>query len=202
MHDDSDPDAYQRKVEKIRESYEERKAAATGEKGLIAVFTGNGKGKSTAAFGMALRALQHGMRVAVVQYVKGAIATAETDAFAHFGQQVEWHRMGEGFHWITQDAELDRRAAERAWDLTRALLGREDVGMLVLDEIVVALRLRQLDEALVLAALQSKRPEQHVVLTGRGATKELIEVADLVTEMKMVKHHYRAGIRAQAGIEF
>ena len=202
MHDDSDPDAYQRKVEKIRESYEERKAAATGEKGLIAVFTGNGKGKSTAAFGMALRALQHGMRVAVVQYVKGAIATAETDAFAHFGQQVEWHRMGEGFHWITQDAELDRRAAERAWDLTRALLGREDVGMLVLDEIVVALRLRQLDEALVLAALQGKRPEQHVVLTGRGATKELIEVADLVTEMKMVKHHYRAGIRAQAGIEF
>ena len=94
MHDDSDPDAYQRKVQKIRESYEERKAAATGEKGLVAVFTGNGKGKSTAAFGMALRALQHGMKVAVVQYVKGAIATAETDAFARFGQQLEWHRMG------------------------------------------------------------------------------------------------------------
>ena len=202
MHDDSEADAYQRKVQKIRESYEERKAAATAEKGLIAVFTGTGKGKSTAAFGMALRALQHGMKVGVVQYVKGAIATAETDAFARFGQQVEWHRMGEGFHWITQDAELDRRAAERAWEQSLGLLGREDVGMIVLDEIIVALRLKQLDEALVLDALRAKRADQHVVLTGRGATKELIEVADLVTEMKMVKHHYRAGIRAQPGIEF
>jgi cob(I)alamin adenosyltransferase len=209
MHDDtdprdpaSDPDAYQRKVQKIRDSYEERKAAATGEKGLIAVFTGTGKGKSTAAFGMALRAVQHGMTVGVVQYVKGAIATAETDAFARFGAQVEWHRMGEGFHWITQDAELDRQAAARAWEMTAALLARADVGMLVLDEIIVALRLKQLDEATVIEALKNKRPEQHVVLTGRGATKELIEVADLVTEMKMIKHHYRAGIRAQAGIEF
>jgi cob(I)alamin adenosyltransferase len=195
-------DGYQRKVQKIRESYEERKAAATREKGLIAVFTGTGKGKSTAAFGMALRALQHGMKVAVVQYVKGAIATAETEAFARFGSQVEWHRMGEGFHWITQDAELDRRAAARAWELTTGLLARADVGMLVLDELVVALRLRQLEEAVVLEALRHKREDQHVVLTGRGASKELIDVADLVTEMKMVKHHYRAGIRAQAGIEF
>ena len=197
-----DPEAYQRQVQKIRESYEERKAAATGEKGLIAVFTGTGKGKSTAAFGMALRAVQHGMKVAVVQYVKGAIATAETDAFARFGEQVEWHRMGEGFHWITQDAELDRKAAARAWEVSSSLMARPDVGMLVLDELIVALRLRQLEEAVVLEALKSKRPDQHVVLTGRGATKELIEVADLVTEMKMVKHHYRAGIRAQAGIEF
>ena len=202
MHDDSEHEAYQRKVQKIRESYEQRKAAATAEKGLVAVFTGTGKGKSTAAFGMALRALQHGMKVGVVQYVKGAIATAETDAFARFGGQVEWHRMGEGFHWITQDAELDRRAAERAWEVSRALLAREDVGMVVLDELVVALRLRQLDEASVIQALAGKRPDQHVVLTGRGASKELIEVADLVTEMKMVKHHYRAGIRAQPGIEF
>ena len=197
-----DPEAYQRQVQKIRESYEERKAAATGEKGLIAVFTGTGKGKSTAAFGMALRAVQHGMKVGVVQYVKGAIATAETDAFARFGEQVEWHRMGEGFHWITQDAELDRRAAEKAWEVSQALMARPDVGLIVLDELIVALRLRQLDEAVVLAGLQQKRPDQHVVLTGRGASKELIEIADLVTEMKMIKHHYRAGIRAQAGIEF
>ncbi len=197
-----DPEAYQRQVDKIKHSYEERKAAATGEKGLIAVFTGTGKGKSTAAFGMALRALQHGMKLGVVQYVKGAIATAETDAFARFGEQVEWHRMGEGFHWLTQDAELDRKAAAKAWEKSLELMARPDVGMLVLDELIVALRLRQLDEASVLQALQSKRPDQHVVLTGRGATKELIEVADLVTEMKMVKHHYRAGIRAQAGIEF
>jgi cob(I)alamin adenosyltransferase len=197
-----DPEAYQRQVEKIRESYEERKAAATGEKGLIAVFTGTGKGKTTAAFGMALRAVQHGMKLGVVQYVKGAIPTAETDAFARFGEQVEWHRMGEGFHWITQDAELDRKAAARAWELSCELMARPDVGMLVLDELIVSLRLRQIDEASVLEALKNKRPDQHVVLTGRGASKELIEVADLVTEMKMVKHHYRAGIRAQAGIEF
>jgi cob(I)alamin adenosyltransferase len=202
MHDDSEPDAYQRKVQRIRESYEERKAAASGEKGLIAVFTGTGKGKSTAAFGMALRALQHGMKVAVVQYVKGAIATAETEAFARFGQQIEWHRMGEGFHWITQDAELDRRAAERAWELSEALLAREDVGMVVLDELIVSLRLRQLDESRVLEVLAGKRADLHVVLTGRGATQALIDIADLVTEMKMIKHHYRAGIKAQPGIEF
>jgi cob(I)alamin adenosyltransferase len=193
---------YQRKVQKIRESYEERKAAANAEKGLVLVFTGNGKGKSTAAFGMALRAVQHGMKIAVVQYVKGAIATAETDAFARFGQQVEWHRMGEGFHWITQDAELDRRAAARAWELSTALLARPDLGLLVFDELIVSLRLRQLEEPMVLEALRNKRADQHVVLTGRGASKELIELADLVTEMKMVKHHYRAGIRAQPGIEF
>jgi cob(I)alamin adenosyltransferase len=199
---DSDPDAYQRKVEKIRESYEQRKAAADREKGLIVVFTGTGKGKSTAAFGMALRALQHGMQIAVVQYVKGAIETAETGAFARYGEQVEWHRMGEGFSWITQDPERDRQAADRAWALTQALLARPDLGMVVLDEIIVSLRLKQLDPASVIAALASKREDLHVVLTGRGATEELIAAADLVTEMKMIKHPYRAGIRAQAGIEF
>ena len=199
---ESDPNAYQRKVEKIRESYEQRKAAATQEKGLIVVFTGSGKGKSTAAFGMLLRALQHGMQAAVVQYVKGAIATAEPDAFARFGSQLEWHRMGEGFHWITQDAELDRKAAERAWDLTQELMARPGLGMLVLDELLVALRLHQLDEARVLEALSNKRSDLHVVLTGRGATEAMIERADLVTEMKMIKHPYRAGIKAQPGIEF
>jgi cob(I)alamin adenosyltransferase len=197
-----DPDAYQRKVEKIRESYEQRKAEATREKGLVVVFTGTGKGKSTAAFGMLLRALQHGMKAAVVQYVKGAIATAEPDAFARFGSQIEWHRMGEGFHWLTQDAELDRRAAERAWELTRELMARPDLGMIVLDELIVALRLKQLDASVVFDALDHKREDLHVVLTGRGATEELIARADLVTEMKMIKHPYRAGIKAQAGIEF
>lgn len=199
---ESDPNAYQRKVEKIRESYAQRKAAATAEKGLICVFTGSGKGKSTAAFGMLLRALQHGMQAAVVQYVKGAIETAETEAFKRFGEQLEWHRMGEGFHWITQDADLDRRAAERAWDLTCELMARPGLGMLVLDELLVALRLHQLDEARVIDALANKRKDLHVVLTGRGATEAMIERADLVTEMKMIKHPYRAGIKAQAGIEF
>jgi cob(I)alamin adenosyltransferase len=199
---ESDPNAYQRKVEKIKESYEQRKAAASEEKGLIVVFTGTGKGKSTAAFGMLVRALQHGMQAAVVQYVKGAIATAETDAFARFGSQLEWHRMGEGFHWNTQDADLDRRAAERAWEKSCELMARPDLGMLILDEVLVALRLHQLEESRVLEALSNKRRDLHVVLTGRGATEAMIDRADLVTEMKMIKHPYRAGIRAQAGIEF
>jgi cob(I)alamin adenosyltransferase len=198
----SDPDGYQRKVEKIRASYEQRKAEATDSKGLIVVFTGTGKGKTTAAFGMLLRALQHGMQAAVVQYVKGQIPTAETEAFTRFGPQLEWHRMGEGFHWITQDAELDRKAAERAWGLTLDLIARPGLGMLVLDELLVSLRLHQLDETRVLQALENKPKELHVVLTGRGATEAMIERADLVTEMKMIKHPYRAGIRAQAGIEF
>lgn len=203
MAADTDPDAYQRRAEKIRESYEERKAAATLEKGLICVFTGNGKGKSTAAFGMLMRALQHGMKAAVVQYVKGAINTAEPDAFKRgFGEQVEWHRMGEGFSWITQDPELDKQAAERAWQLTLSLMAREDLKMIVLDELIVSLRLKQLDPARIFEALDNKRPDLHIVLTGRGATDELIARADLVTEMKMVKHPYRAGIKAQAGIEF
>lgn len=202
METEGDGDAYQRKVEKIKESYETRKAAATREKGLIAVFTGNGKGKSTAAFGMALRALQHGLKVGVVQYVKGAIDTAEPKAFARFGEQVEWYRLGEGFHWLTQDAELDRKAAARAWEQSLALLSRPDMGMVILDEVLVALRLKQLAQGDVLAALDNKREDLHVVLTGRGATEELIARADLVTEMKMVKHHYRAGIKAQPGIEF
>jgi cob(I)alamin adenosyltransferase len=195
-------EAYQRKVDKIKASYEERKAAATREKGLIAVFTGNGKGKSTAAFGMALRALEHGLKVGVVQYVKGAIDTAEPKAFARFGGQVEWYRLGEGFHWLTQDAELDRKAAAAAWEQSLELLGRADIGMVILDEVLVAMRLKQLSQDDVLAALERKREDLHVVLTGRGATDELIARADLVTEMKMVKHHYRAGIKAQPGIEF
>lgn len=199
---EQDPEAYQRKVEKIRESYEQRKAAADQEKGLIVVFTGTGKGKSTAAFGMLLRALQHGMRAAVVQYVKGAIQTAEVDAFARFGSLCEWHRMGEGFSWITQDAERDRQAAERAFQLTSELMARPDLNMLVLDEIIVSMRLKQLDPERVFGLLDDKRPDLHVVMTGRGATDELIGRADLVTEMKMIKHPYKAGIRAQAGIEF
>jgi cob(I)alamin adenosyltransferase len=196
------PDAYRARAERIKQSYEERKASATLEKGLVAVFTGNGKGKSTAAFGMLLRALQHGMRAAVVQYVKGAIDTAETHAFAHWGEQLAWHRTGEGFSWLTQDPERDREAAERAFALTLSLMAQPELGMLVLDEIVVSIRRKQLDEARVLEALAHKRDDLHVVLTGRGASDALLEQADLVTEMKMVKHHYRAGVKPQAGIEF
>ena len=195
-------DEYKEKAERIKKSYEKRQAAATEEKGLIIVHTGSGKGKSTAAFGMLLRAVHHGLRAGVVQFVKGAIASGEVEAMKSFGDAVEWHRMGEGFSWITQDQELDRRAAEKAWAKSKELMNRPDIGMVILDEINVAVRLKQLDLEEVLEALRGKREMVHVVLTGRGAKDELIELADLVTEMKMVKHPYRAGIKAQKGVEF
>ncbi len=193
---------YKTKAGRVKESYEKRKEAADREKGLIMVFTGTGKGKSTAAFGMALRAVHHGLRVGVVQFIKGAMATGEAEAFKAFGDEVEWHRMGEGFHWITQDKELDKRAARQAWEKALELMARPDIGMVILDEINVAVRLEQspLDE--VLDALGRKREMLHVVLTGRGAKDALIGMADLVTEMKMVKHPYRSGIKAQKGVEF
>jgi cob(I)alamin adenosyltransferase len=195
-------DEYKEKAERIKKSYEKRQAAATEEKGLIIVHTGSGKGKSTAAFGMLLRAVHHGLRAGVVQFVKGAIASGEVEAMKSFGDAVEWHRMGEGFSWITQDQELDRRAAKKAWEKSKELMNRPDIGMVILDEINVAVRLKQLDLEEVLEALRGKREMVHVVLTGRGAKDELIELADLVTEMKMVKHPYRAGIKAQKGVEF
>ena len=193
---------YKDKAERVKKSYEKRKTEASGEKGLIIVHTGSGKGKSTAAFGMCLRAIHHGLKVGVVQYVKGAIASGEVDVLQSFGESVEWHRMGEGFSWITQDEELDRKAAGQAWEKSKELMARPEIGMVILDEINVAVRRGQLPLEDVLGALQEKREMLHVVLTGRGAKPELEEMADLVTEMKMVKHPYRAGIKAQKGIEF
>ncbi len=195
-------DAYKEKAERIKKSYKKRQAAATKEKGLIIVYTGSGKGKSTAAFGMCLRAIHHGLKVGVVQFVKGPIPSGETEVFKSFGDAVEWHRMGEGFSWITQDQDLDRQAAAKAWEKSKELMARPDIGMVVLDEINVAIRLEQLSLDEVLEALQTKREMLHVVLTGRSAKPELTEMADLVTEMKMVKHPYRAGIKAQKGVEF
>ncbi len=197
-----DDAAYRERMEQIRLAHERRRDAAQGEKGLIVVFTGAGKGKSTAAFGMLLRALHHGQRCAVIQFVKGAMPTGEVEAVKRFGAQVEWHRMGHGFHWNTQDREQDRAAAQAAWQKALELMARPELGMLLLDEINVAIRLGQLALEDVLQALRIKPAMLHVVLTGRNAKDELIELADLVTEMKMVKHPYRAGIKAQPGIEY
>jgi cob(I)alamin adenosyltransferase len=197
-----DDATYRERMEQIRLSHERRREAAQGEKGLIIVFTGAGKGKSTAAFGMLLRALHHGQRCAVVQFVKGAMPTGEVEAIKRFGDQVEWHRMGHGFHWNTQDRDQDRAAARAAFDKALELMAQPDLGMLLLDEINVAIRLGQLPLEDVLQALRIKPPMLHVVLTGRNAQDELIELADLVTEMKMIKHPYRAGIKAQPGVEY
>jgi cob(I)alamin adenosyltransferase len=177
-------------------------AGKTLEKGLLIVNTGPGKGKSTAAFGLILRALGHGWRIGVVQFIKGAWSTGERKALDAFSDQVSWHSMGEGFTWETQDKARDIAAATRAFDKARELMADESIRLLVLDELNIALRYDYLPLAEVVAALQARRPDLHIVVTGRNAKAELIEAADLVTEMTLVKHHFAAGVKAQEGIEF
>lgn len=177
-------------------------AGKTLEKGLLIVNTGPGKGKSTAAFGLILRALGHGWRIGIVQFIKGAWSTGERKALEAFGDQVSWHSMGEGFTWETQDKARDIAAATRAFEKARELMADESIRLLLLDELNIALRYDYLPLAEVVAALQARRPDLHIVVTGRNAKPELIEVADLVTEMTLVKHHFAAGVKAQEGIEF
>jgi cob(I)alamin adenosyltransferase len=177
-------------------------AEKTLEKGLLMIHTGAGKGKSTAAFGLALRMLGRNRRVGVVQFIKGAWSTGEQPAFAVFGDRVVWHTMGEGFTWETQDLQRDIAAAERAWAKALDLMADETIGLVILDELNIALRYDYLDLNTVIAAFKARRPDLHVVVTGRNAKPALVEAADLVTEMTLVKHHFKAGVKAQAGIEF
>ena len=177
-------------------------AEKTIEKGLLIVHTGPGKGKSTAAFGLALRMLGRGRRVGVVQFIKGAWRSAERDALARFGDQLVWHTMGEGFTWETQDLQRDVAAAERAWAKSLELIADPSFALVILDELSIALRYEYLDLGTVIAALRARRPDLHVVVTGRNAKPELIAAADLVTEMTLVKHHFAAGVKAQPGVEF
>jgi cob(I)alamin adenosyltransferase len=172
------------------------------KKGLLIVNTGPGKGKSTAAFGLALRMVGHGRKVGVVQFIKGAWSTGERSVLEGFGDLVEWHAMGEGFTWETQDKARDIAAAGKAWEKAVALMADPGVALVVLDELNIALRYDYLPLDAVVAALKGRRPELHVVVTGRNAKPELIEAADLVTEMTLVKHHFAAGVKAQEGIEF
>ena len=172
------------------------------EKSLLIVHTGPGKGKSTAAFGLVLRALGQGWKVGVVQFIKGARETGERRVFAIFGDQIVWRTMGEGFTWETQDRERDVAAAQAAWAAAQEMMADRDIRMLVLDELNVALRYDYLSLDEVVATLRARRPDLHVVVTGRNAKAELIAAADLVTEMRAVKHHFAAGVKAQAGIEF
>jgi cob(I)alamin adenosyltransferase len=171
-------------------------------KGLLIVNTGPGKGKSTAAFGLILRALGHGWNVGVVQFIKGAWATGERTALERFADLISWHTMGEGFTWETQDRARDVAAAQAAWQKAKALMDDPRIRLLVLDELNIALRYDYLPLEEVVATLVSRRDDLHVVVTGRNAKPELIAAADLVTEMSMVKHHFAAGVKAQAGIEF
>ncbi|WP_312520360.1 cob(I)yrinic acid a,c-diamide adenosyltransferase [Massilia sp.] len=177
-------------------------ASADKEIGIIIVNTGNGKGKSSSAFGMVARALGHGMKVGVVQFIKGALATGEENFLRRFPDEVSFHAMGEGYTWETQNRERDIEKATEAWAMAKQFLLDPAIGMVVLDELNIALKYRYLDVDTVIADLLDRPVMQHVVITGRGAPPELVEVADTVTEMNVVKHAFKAGIAAQAGTEW
>lgn len=200
--DDTEADRHRAKMAKRKAVQDAEVAEKTQEKGLLIVHTGTGKGKSTAAFGLALRMLGRGHKVGVVQFIKGAWHSAERDALETFGDHVSWHTMGEGFTWETQDLQRDIAAAERAWAKAQELMADPSFGLVILDELNVALRYDYLPLLAVIAALQARRPGLHVVVTGRNAKPDLIAAADLVTEMGLVKHHFAAGVKAQPGIEF
>jgi cob(I)alamin adenosyltransferase len=200
--DASEAERHRAKMAKRKVVQDKEVAGKTIEKGLLIVHTGTGKGKSTAAFGLALRMLGRGRRVGVVQFIKGAWHTAERDTLAKFGDLVSWHAMGEGFTWETQDRARDVAAAERAWEKAQELIADPSFSLVILDELNIALRYDYLDLNRVLKTLAARRSDLHVVVTGRNAKPELVEAADLVTEMTLVKHHFAAGVKAQEGIEF
>ena len=200
--DEKDLERHRAKMAKRKELQDAEVAEKTLEKGLLIVHTGTGKGKTTAAFGLALRMIGRGERVGIVQFVKGAWHTAERDALERFGDQVAWYSMGEGFTWETQDLERDIAAAERAWAKAVELMNDPSFSLVILDELNIALRYDYLPFDAVLEMLKARRPDLHVIVTGRNAKPSLIEAADLVTEMTLVKHHFAAGVKAQAGIEF
>jgi cob(I)alamin adenosyltransferase len=194
---------YRKKMQRRKEVQEQRIAQTVPEKGLIIVNTGNGKGKTTAALGMVLRSLGHGYKVAIVQFIKGAWEPAEKQVFSLWEDQLEFHAMGEGFTWETQDRDRDIDKANAAWEKSLEYIRNPDFKLVLLDEINIAIKLGYLRVDEVIAGLAQKPAENHVILTGRGAPTALIERADLVTEMNLVKHPFRdQGVRAQPGIEY
>lgn len=194
---------YQRKMQKRKEVQQERVAKASQEKGLIIVNTGNGKGKTTAALGMVLRSLGHGYKVAIIQFIKGAWEPAEKAVFSLWQDQLEFYAMGEGFTWETQDRERDIEKAQAAWQTALRFITNPDYKLVLLDEVNVALKLGYLQIGDILAGLEQKPADTHVILTGRAAPPALIERADLVTEMTLIKHPFREqGVKAQPGIEY
>jgi cob(I)alamin adenosyltransferase len=193
---------HRQRMERKKAVIDAKIAAADKEIGIIIVNTGNGKGKSSSAFGMVTRALGHGMKVGVVQFIKGAMSTGEETFLRRFPDEVSFHAMGEGYTWETQDRERDIAKAGEAWEQARRFLQDPAYGMVVLDELNIALKYKYLDVHTVIADLLDRPVMQHVVVTGRAAPPELVAVADTVTEMNVVKHAFKAGIAAQAGTEW
>ena len=204
MTENDDDARHAQKMAKKKASRDKIMATKTEEKGLVVVHTGKGKGKSTAAFGMIFRCIAHGMPCAVVQFIKGGMSTGERDLILErFSDICRFHTMGEGFTWETQDRSRDIEMAQAAWETAKGLIRDPEIRMVLLDEINIALRYDYLDIEEVVAFLRDEKPEMtHVVLTGRNAKDALIEAADLVTEMELVKHPFRSGVKAQIGVEF
>ena len=195
-------DRHKARMQRKKAVVDEKIAEAQDEYGLLLVHTGNGKGKSSSAFGMVARALGHGIKVGVVQFIKGAASTGEERFFRRFPDEVRYHVMGEGFTWETQDRQRDIAKAKEAWNVAAQLLADPDIGLVVLDELNIALKYGYLELDPILADIESRPLLQHVVVTGRGAPPGLIEAADTVTEMSLIKHAFKAGVKAQKGIEF
>ncbi len=195
-------DRHKARMQRKKALIDEKIAEAQDEYGLLLVHTGNGKGKSSSAFGMVARALGHGIKVGVVQFIKGAASTGEEAFFRRFPNEVRYHVMGEGFTWETQDRQRDIAKAREAWAVAAELLDDPEIGLVVLDELNIALKYGYLELAPVLADIESRPLLQHVVVTGRGAPAGLVEVADTVTEMGLIKHAFKAGVKAQKGVEF
>ena len=200
---ESDEAGYRKRMERRQQVQKQRVEERNKEKGLILVFTGQGKGKTTAGLGLVLRTLGHGERVAIVQFIKGGWEPGEARALKAFGDQVRWHALGEGFTWETQDRERDQQLVERAWQTALEYLRDGTVKLVLLDELNVALKLGYIDAATVIHGLRERPTLTHVAVTGRGAPAELVDAADLVTEMTLIHHPFREqGVKAQAGIEF
>jgi len=200
---EADQDGYRRRMARRKEVQQQRVGERNLEKGLVLVFTGDGKGKTTAALGLALRTLGHGDQVAVVQFIKGGWQPGEAKALELFGESLHWHALGEGFTWETQDRDRDRELVQQAWERSLVYLADASRKLVVLDEVNIALKLGYLGIDQVLAGLDLRPELTHVALTGRGAPPQLLERADLVTEMKLVRHPFREqGVKAQRGIEF
>ncbi|MCY1274850.1 Cob(I)yrinic acid a,c-diamide adenosyltransferase [compost metagenome] len=203
MTESAERDArHKARMQRKKAVIDEKIAQARDEYGLLLVHTGNGKGKSSSAFGMVARALGHGLRVGVVQFIKGGMSTGEENFFRRFPEEVSYHVMGEGYTWDTQDRQRDIEKARAAWAVARGLLDDPKVGLVVLDELNIALKHGYLDLDEVLRDIESRPEHQHVVATGRGAPQGLIDAADTVTEMTLVKHAFKSGVKAQKGVEF
>jgi len=203
---EADEKLYKERMQKRKEIQSRRVKDRNLEKGLVIVFTGNGKGKTTAALGMGIRTLGHGYKVAIIQFIKGAWTTGEKKAFEKFSNNIEWRSLGAGFTWETQDRNKDQFLVKKAWEAAQEYLRNESYKLVILDEINIAIKLGYLDPEEIISFIKNLNMNKnlcHVILTGRGASKEIIEFADLVTEMKLIKHPFREqGIKAQECVEY